>query len=71
VRLKQGKRTKAIGDFLHRQGVSLPKAWLTALSGKGGWRLAGSPGATQSMSNQWFETLGLVNLVQRYTTLQA
>ena len=44
VRLKQGKRTKAIGDFLHRQGVSLPKAWLTALSGKGGWRLAGSPG---------------------------
>jgi RNA-directed DNA polymerase len=71
VRLKQCKRTKPILDFLHRQGVPLRKAWLTALSGKGWWRLAGSPSATQAMSNQWFESLGLVNLVQRYVTLQA
>lgn len=71
VRLKQCKRTKPICDFLHRQGVSLRNAWLTALSGKGWWRLSGTPGANQAMSNQWFEELGLVNLVQRYTTLQA
>ena len=70
VRLKQCKRTKPIMDFLHRQGVSLRNAWLTALSGKGWWRLAGSPSAAQAMSNQWFESLGLVNLVQRYATLQ-
>jgi len=70
VRLKQCKRTKTICDFLHRQGVSLRKAWLTALSGKGWWRLAGTPSANQAMSNQWFEELGLVNLVQRYETLQ-
>jgi RNA-directed DNA polymerase len=71
VRLKQCKRTKPMCNFLHRQGVSLRKAWLTALSGKGWWRLSGTPGANQAMSNQWFEELGLVNLVQRYVTLQA
>ena len=70
VRLKQCKRTKPIMEFLRRQGVSLRQAWLTALSGKGWWRLAGSPSASQAMSNQWFESLGLVNLVQRYVTLQ-
>jgi RNA-directed DNA polymerase len=63
--------SRAIVDFLHRQGVSLRQAWCTALSGKGWWRLAGSPSAAHAMNNQWFESLGLVNLVQRYVTLQA
>lgn len=70
VRLKQCKRTKPILDFLHRQGVSLRNAWLTALSGKGWWRLAGSPSANQAMSTQWFDSLGLVNLAQRFVALQ-
>jgi len=70
VRLKHCKRTYSIMDFLHRQGVSLRQAWCTALSGKGWWRLAGTPAATQAMSNQWFASLGLVNLVERYGTLQ-
>jgi RNA-directed DNA polymerase len=70
VRLKQCKRTKPIVDFLTRQGVPPRNAWLTALSGKGWWRLAGSPAATQAMGNRWFESLGLVNLVQRYAALQ-
>jgi RNA-directed DNA polymerase len=71
VRLKQCKRVKPIVDFLIRQGVALRQAWCTALSGKGWWRLAGSPSAAHAMNNQWFESLGLVNLVQRYATLQA
>jgi RNA-directed DNA polymerase len=71
VRLKQCKWTKTICDFLHRHGVSLRNAWLTALSGKGWWRLAGTPGANQAMNSRWFEKLGLINLVQRYETLQA
>jgi RNA-directed DNA polymerase len=69
VRLKQCKRTKPMMDFLRRQGVSLRNAWQTALSGKGWWRLADSPAAKQAMSNQWFESLGLVSLVQRYVGL--
>jgi RNA-directed DNA polymerase len=71
VRLKQCKRTKPIMDFLHGLGVPLRNAWLTALSGKGWWRLAGSPSVTHAMHNQWFASLGLVNLVQRYVTLHA
>jgi RNA-directed DNA polymerase len=69
VRLKQCKGTKTIADFLSRLGVPTWNAWCTALSGKGWWRLAGSPSATHAMTDQWFESLGLVNLVQRYATL--
>ena len=50
VRLKQCKRTKPIMDFLHGLGVPLRNAWLTALSGKGWWRLAGSPSVTHAMT---------------------
>lgn len=64
VRLKQCKRSKPIADFLRRQGVPPRQAWSLGLSGKGWWRLAGSPPATHAMSNQWFESLDLVNLVQ-------
>ncbi len=42
-----------------------------ALSGKGWWRKSGTPAATQAMSNSWWETLGLVNLVGRYVSLPA
>jgi len=70
VRLKHCKRSKPIADFLTRLGVPAWTAWLTAKSGKGWWRLAGSPCATHAMCNRWFESLGLVNLVQRYVTLQ-
>jgi RNA-directed DNA polymerase len=71
MRLKQCKRTKPIADFLRRQGVPQVNAWMTALSGKGWWRLAVSPSAKHAMPSQWFDSLGLVNLVQRYVTLQA
>jgi RNA-directed DNA polymerase len=71
VRLKQCKRTKPLVNFLLRQGVPRLTAWVTALSGKGWWRLSGSPGAHQAMDHRWFESLGLVNLVQQYATLQA
>lgn len=71
VRLKQCKRTKTIADFLRQLGVPTWNAWCTALSGKGWWRLAGSPSVTHAMTDQWFASLGLVNLVQRYVTLQS
>lgn len=70
MRLKQCKGTKTIKDFLSRLGVPSRNAWITALSGKGWWRLAGSPSVTHAMTNQWFESLRLVNLVHRYERLQ-
>ncbi|WP_202802914.1 group II intron reverse transcriptase/maturase, partial [Singulisphaera acidiphila] len=71
VRMKQCKRTKPLVDFLLRQGVPRVSAWVTALSGKGWWRLSGSPAAHQAMDQPWFDSLGLVNLAQRHATLQA
>jgi RNA-directed DNA polymerase len=69
LRLKQCKRAKPIADFLHRLGVPKWRAWIGALSGKGWWRLSGSPPSAEGMSVAWFESLGLVSLVRRYGQL--
>ncbi len=69
LRLKQCKRAKPIADFLHRMGVPKWRAWIGALSGKGWWRLSGSPPSAEGMSLAWFESLGLVSLVRRYGQL--
>jgi len=70
VRLKQRKRAKSIADFLRWNGVPEWSAWLLALSGKGWWRLAGSPQAAQAMTLKWFQEQGLVCLSVRYASLQ-
>lgn len=70
VRLKQRKRSKPIADFLQDLGVPAWRAWLLALSGKGWWRMAGTPQACEAMNLTWFQTQGLVRLTERYATLQ-
>jgi RNA-directed DNA polymerase len=70
VRLKQRKRAKPIADFLQSLGVPEWRAWLLALSGKGWWRMSGSPQAQEAMNNAWFQEQGLVNLSHRYATLK-
>jgi RNA-directed DNA polymerase len=69
-RLKQRKRAKAIADFLMEQGVPEWRSWLLALSGKGWWRMAGSPQAAEAMPIQWFEQMRVINLTNRYLLLQ-
>jgi len=69
VRLKQRKRAKPIADFLQWLGVPAWRAWILACSGKGWWRMAGSPPATEAMTIQWFQELGLVSLTVRYAEL--
>jgi RNA-directed DNA polymerase len=69
LRLKQCKRTKPIADFLQRLGVPARRAWLVASSGKGWWRLSGSPPATQGMTNSWLASKGLSSLFERYVQL--
>ena len=68
-RLKQRKRAKSIAEFLMEQGVPEWRSWLLALSGKGWWRMAGSPQANEAMSIQWFQKMGLINLTNRYLLL--
>ena len=70
VRLKQRKRPKPIADFLQELGVPEWRAWILAGSGKGWWRMAGSPSATEAMPLAWFESQGLLTLTARHTALQ-
>ena len=70
VKLKQRKRAKPIADFLQSLGVPEWRAWLLALSGKGWWRMAGSPQASEAMTIAWFKKQGLVSLVDRYVALK-
>ncbi len=69
VRLKQRKRAKPIADFLQGQGVPEWRAWLLAGSGKGWWRMAGSPQAAEAMSLAWFREQGLITHTARYAQL--
>jgi len=70
VRLKQRKRAKPIADFLRTLGVPEWRAWILAMSGKGWWRLSGSPQAAEAMTLAWFKNQGLVCLTERYAMLQ-
>ncbi len=69
VRLKQRKRAKPIADFLQGLGVPEWRAWVLAGSGKGWWRMAGSPQAAEAMTLGWFREQGLVTLTARYAQL--
>jgi RNA-directed DNA polymerase len=71
VRLKQCKRAKPIADFLQEAGVPEWRAWILALSGKGWWRMVGSPSATEAMSIAWFDQQGLVSLAGHHAVLNA
>ena len=70
VRLKQCKRAKAIADFLRSLGLRGAWAWMLTLTGKGWWRMAGSPQATAAMTNQWFTSQGLISLTAGYAALR-
>jgi RNA-directed DNA polymerase len=69
-RLKQRKRAKGIADFLQELGVPEWRAWLLALSGKGWWRMAGSPQACEAMKVEWFDQQGLTQCSQYYKALK-
>ncbi|MBK8055820.1 MAG: group II intron reverse transcriptase/maturase [Saprospiraceae bacterium] len=68
-RIKQCKRKIGIVRFLRSQGVSEKLSWLTALSGKGWWRLSNTPGTNIGMNNEWFTKIGYYDLVSNYNHL--
>lgn len=70
VRLKQRKRAVSMASFLQQLGVPKNRSWTTAACGKGWWRMAQTPAASEAMSNQWFQNQGLVSLTDRYLALQ-
>ncbi|OWQ92511.1 hypothetical protein CDQ92_20355 [Sphingopyxis bauzanensis] len=59
----------SIANFLQEAGVPEWRAWVLALSGKGWWRLAGSPQAAEAMTIAWFNRQGLVSLAHHHAAL--
>jgi len=53
-----------------RQGVPEWNAWITALSGKGLWRISRNPSIHQSMNLKWMKDLGLVSVKTRWEGMQ-
>lgn len=70
VVLKRLKRPYTTVKFLQKLGVPEWRAWILALSGKGWWRKAGSPGMHEAMSQTWFAKHGLIDPVGKYQTLR-
>jgi RNA-directed DNA polymerase len=70
VRLKQRKRGRSVTAFLVSLGVPHWRARKLGGSGRGWWRTAGSPQATEAMNIQWFRDQKLVSLTERYLALQ-
>jgi RNA-directed DNA polymerase len=70
VLLKQHKHAKGIVRFLGSLGISKRQCWSVAGSGRGWWRKAHHPVAQQGMNDAWFEKMGLINLTNRYLSLQ-
>lgn len=70
VRLKQRKRGRSVTAFLVSLGVPRKRARALGGSGRGWWRMAGSPQATEAMTIQWFTDQKLVSLTERYLELQ-
>jgi RNA-directed DNA polymerase len=68
-RLKQCKRTIGVVRWLRKLGVKEKLSWLTALSGKGWWRLSNSPGPNIGMNNMWFARQGYYSLHENYIAL--
>jgi RNA-directed DNA polymerase len=66
VRLKQCKRVSGIVRWLRSLGMEEKRSWLTALSGKGWWRLSNSPAVNEAMSKSWFAKQGYYSLSAHY-----
>jgi RNA-directed DNA polymerase len=65
-KLKQMKRARTIAKFLISRYIPEDRAWSTATSGKGPWRLAANCQMHRAMSNGWFELQGLKSLEKIY-----
>jgi RNA-directed DNA polymerase len=69
-RLKQLKRRGTILRYLMARGVPRDSAVPTASSGKGWWRLAGTPAVHRAMNNARLAKAGLRSLTDRYLVLR-
>lgn len=70
-RLKQCKRAKGMMRFLHKLGIPKTRAWTTATSRKGWWRMSLTPASHEGMNMKWFETEDVYSLSYHYSLLHS
>ena len=67
--LHQCKRAFTRMRLLRKYGVPEWRAWITALSGKGMWRMSKAPSVHEALSNQLFRDRGLKSFEMRFMEL--
>lgn len=66
---KQWKKIKTKHDNLVKLGVEKHKAWEFANTRKGYWRTSNSPILATTLTNKYFEKLGVQSLTKRYSLI--
>lgn len=70
VRWKEWKKPTARRGNLRKLGVPADLAQVWGGSGKGAWRIAGSPVLSQALPNSYWEALGLTMFSERWRQLR-
>jgi group II intron reverse transcriptase/maturase len=66
---KQWKRPYARATYLKRRGLDERRAWISATNGRGPWWNAGASHMNQAFPKSYFESLGLVSLLNEHRRL--
>ncbi len=69
-RLVQCKRKLSMVRLLMSLGISKSEAWFAVRYGSSPWRLSAKPAVKIAMPDQWFSSLGVISLLQRYDALR-
>lgn len=68
---KHWRKIKTRHDNLVKLGIDDTKAWEFANTRKGYWRTSNSPILNRTLTNEYFNKLGLVSLTKRYTLVRS
>jgi RNA-directed DNA polymerase len=70
VRWRQWKRPATRGRSLIQRGLTAERAWRSAMNGRGPWYNAGTSTMNAALPKSWFDSLGLVSLLDTVQRLQ-
>jgi RNA-directed DNA polymerase len=70
VLLRQWKRPRTRAQNLARRGLSAVRAWRSAYNGRGPWWNSGASHMNAAFPRSFFDSLGLVSLLNRHYSLQ-
>ena len=66
---RQWKRNYTRAKNLMRRGLDRMRAWQSATNGRGCWWNGGASHMNQAYPKSWFDSIGLVSLLEMHRTL--